>query len=277
MEYQPYSIRQLLDSVSSGSIRIPAFQRGFVWDMDRVAYLMDSIYKRYPFGSLLFWRTKSKLAIERKLGVFELPTPKEDYPIDYVLDGQQRLTSIFSVFQTELKPTLKNEWTGIYFDNDIEEATKLKNGENSSFGEIDCKVDKDFFVGNQFHLSNANTKTFILMLANNIPKSFVSGSLIDLDKVLQKYNKPSEYVKMMPKGDALKDILDRALCPIDGFDDNFAKFIDKRAELLAVFAKQLIEPKMQGSKKIFIEVQHLFGIDGFSNRSDLNNNETQEF
>ncbi len=121
MEYQPYSIRQLLDSVNSGSIRIPAFQRGFVWEMDKVAYLMDSIYKRYPFGSLLFWRTKSKLAIEKKLGQFELPEPREDYPIDYVLDGQQRLTSIFSVFQTELKPTIDNGWLNIYFDLEADE------------------------------------------------------------------------------------------------------------------------------------------------------------
>ncbi|HEY9300736.1 MAG TPA: DUF262 domain-containing protein, partial [Phormidium sp.] len=117
----PYSIRQLLDSVNSGSIRIPAFQRGFVWKMDNVAYLMDSIYKRYPFGSLLFWRTRSKLAIEKKLGHFELPEPREDYPIDYVLDGQQRLTSIFSVFQTELKPTLDNGWLDIYFDLEADE------------------------------------------------------------------------------------------------------------------------------------------------------------
>lgn len=121
MEYQSYSIRQLLDSVSNGGVRIPAFQRGFVWDMDRVAYLMDSIYKNYPFGSLLLWRTKYKLAVERKLGQFELPQPKEDYPIDYVLDGQQRLTSIFSVFQTELEPTSRDGWLGIYFDFEADE------------------------------------------------------------------------------------------------------------------------------------------------------------
>ena len=51
MEYQHYPIRKILDSVISGEIRIPAFQRGFVWEMDRVAYLLDSIYKGYPFGS----------------------------------------------------------------------------------------------------------------------------------------------------------------------------------------------------------------------------------
>lgn len=76
MEYQSYSIRKILDAVTRGEIRIPAFQRGFVWEMDRVAYLLDSIYKGYPFGSLLFWRTKQKLAAERKLGTFTLPDPR---------------------------------------------------------------------------------------------------------------------------------------------------------------------------------------------------------
>lgn len=116
MEYQHYSIRKILDSVISGEVRIPAFQRGYVWEMDRVAYLLDSIYKGYPFGSLLFWRTKNKLAVERNLGTFTLPDPRVDYPIDYVLDGQQRLTSIFTVFQTELVPAANPEWSDIYFD-----------------------------------------------------------------------------------------------------------------------------------------------------------------
>jgi hypothetical protein len=112
------TIREILDQVSRGQIRIPAFQRGYVWEPDRVAYLMDSIYKRYPFGSLLFWRTDAKLRIERDLGPFQLPEPKADYPVDYVLDGQQRITSIFGVFQTELKPLSAVAWQDIYFDLD---------------------------------------------------------------------------------------------------------------------------------------------------------------
>ncbi len=118
MDYQSYSIRKILDAVTSGGIRIPAFQRGFVWEMDRVAHLLDSIYKGYPFGSLLFWRTKQQLAAERNLGTFILPDPEDSYPIDYVLDGQQRLTSIFTVFQTELKSENNRDWTDIYFDLD---------------------------------------------------------------------------------------------------------------------------------------------------------------
>ena len=112
------TIRQLLQRITDGEIRIPAFQREFVWDPDRVQFLMDSIFKGYPIGTVLFWRTKEKLSFDRDLGPFTLPEPKKEYPIDYVLDGQQRLTSIFSTFQTELtkNPDSKVKWVDIYFD-----------------------------------------------------------------------------------------------------------------------------------------------------------------
>jgi len=109
------SIREILDSVYRGQVRIPAFQRGFVWEPDRVAFLIDSIYKGYPFGALLFWRTNEQLRTENKLGPFDLPEPAADFPIDYVLDGQQRVTSIFGVFQTELIGE-SDTWKDVYFD-----------------------------------------------------------------------------------------------------------------------------------------------------------------
>ena len=125
MEYQSFSIRALTDDILKGAIRIPAFQRDFVWDFDHVAYLMDSIYKKYPFGSLLFWRTKNRLSSDKKLGFFKLPEAPDEYPVNYVLDGQQRITSIFSVFQTELEP-LSDKWPEIYFnivsDHDYQES-----------------------------------------------------------------------------------------------------------------------------------------------------------
>ncbi|HHT5657834.1 TPA: GmrSD restriction endonuclease domain-containing protein [Klebsiella pneumoniae] len=120
------TVREILDSVYRGQIRIPAFQRGFVWDPDRVAFLIDSIYKGYPFGSLLYWRTNEALQTERNLGPFTLPMPQADFPIDYVLDGQQRITSIFGVFQTELQRGQDEGWKDIYFDytqaEDVQES-----------------------------------------------------------------------------------------------------------------------------------------------------------
>ena len=109
------TIRKVIDKISSGEIRIPSFQLGFVWDSDAVAFFVDSLYKGYPVGAVLLWRTREQLVNERDLGHFTLPEPTKDYPIDYVLDGQQRLTSIFSVFQTELTPQEDANWQDIYY------------------------------------------------------------------------------------------------------------------------------------------------------------------
>ncbi|EKN3755408.1 DUF262 domain-containing protein [Yersinia enterocolitica] len=128
MSISTITIRKLLQLISEGEVRIPAFQRDFVWEPDRVQFLMDSLYKGYPIGTLLLWRTKEKLDHDRLLGPYELPEPKKEYPIDYVLDGQQRITSIFATFQTELEKQEDNtiNWLDIYFDinarNDVQDS-----------------------------------------------------------------------------------------------------------------------------------------------------------
>lgn len=112
-----FSIRDILTKIQDGIIRIPTFQRGFVWDSDTVAFLMDSIYKGYPFGTVQLWRTREKLKTERALGPFPIFQRDDQYPIDYVLDGQQRITSIFGVFQTEVALPVNTENPfKIYFD-----------------------------------------------------------------------------------------------------------------------------------------------------------------
>ncbi|HCA6661171.1 DUF262 domain-containing protein [Pseudomonas aeruginosa] len=112
---EPLTIRKLIDRISSGDIRIPAFQRNFVWEPDQVAFLLDSIYKGFPIGTVILWKTDTRLKAEKKMGYFTLPEPQKDYPVNYVLDGQQRLTSLFSVFQSDLEPDSK-EWVDVYFD-----------------------------------------------------------------------------------------------------------------------------------------------------------------
>jgi hypothetical protein len=57
---------------------------------------MDSIVKGYPVGTLIFWRTKDRLRSVRNIGNLTLPDPAEGEFVDYVLDGQQRLTSLFA-------------------------------------------------------------------------------------------------------------------------------------------------------------------------------------
>ena len=73
------SIRKIIEKTLSGEIRIPSFQRGFVWEPEKVAFFIDSLYKGYPIGSLLFWRTNIRLENERQLGNYSLPEPTKGY------------------------------------------------------------------------------------------------------------------------------------------------------------------------------------------------------
>ncbi|MFH7322087.1 DUF262 domain-containing protein [Aeromicrobium sp. JJY06] len=120
---EPLPLRKVIEKINDGAIRIPGFQRKFVWEPIRAALLMDSIYKGYPFGSVLLWRTRTELKTEKMVGGFELPDPEKDYPIDYVLDGQQRLTSIFATFQTSLPAPAEDpeSWLPIYYDFSAQE------------------------------------------------------------------------------------------------------------------------------------------------------------
>lgn len=89
-------ILDLITSIKQGETKIPQFQRKFVWKEEQALNLLDSIAKNYPVGSLLLWRTTDKLPTERNIGEFRLPLTDDLSPTDYVLDGQQRLTVIYS-------------------------------------------------------------------------------------------------------------------------------------------------------------------------------------
>jgi len=87
-------IEELVLKVKTGDIKLPKFQRPFVWKKEDVLALLDSIYKSYPIGSILLWFTKEKLASERRIGDLEINERPEEYPTNYLLDGQQRLSTL---------------------------------------------------------------------------------------------------------------------------------------------------------------------------------------
>jgi len=91
-------IDKLLQRIESGDIKIPAFQRGFVWNQEQVIELLHTIYWNFPMGSVLLWETHDRLKAAREVAGLAIPARPDTYPVNYVLDGQQRLSSIFGVF-----------------------------------------------------------------------------------------------------------------------------------------------------------------------------------
>src|SRR5262245_5361569 len=87
-------IEELARRIRSGDILLPKFQRDFVWDRSQVRDLLDSIVRKYPIGSVLLWQSRQELRSENRIADLEIQLPKPDYPVNYLLDGQQRLSTI---------------------------------------------------------------------------------------------------------------------------------------------------------------------------------------
>src|SRR5262245_20247972 len=86
-------ISTILSQVDLGAMALPEFQRGYVWNRDQVRKLLTSLYRRYPVGGLLIWKTRTDAAHTRGDGQLQ-----PGY-VDLILDGQQRITSLYGVIR----------------------------------------------------------------------------------------------------------------------------------------------------------------------------------
>ena len=91
----PYPVSILLNNIESGDIALPDLQRPFIWAPKQIRDLFDSLYCGFPAGFILLWEIGSKPRKTRQIGVGE----RAREPRFLVIDGQQRLTSLFSVMK----------------------------------------------------------------------------------------------------------------------------------------------------------------------------------
>lgn len=128
LENAPKNYSTLINEVTTGQVKIPQFQRKFVWDKKASAKLIDSILKGYPIGTFIFWRTDEQLRAVRNIGNIELPTQSHGEHVNYVLDGQQRITSFYAAIKGEMieRDNGKSEdFSEIYLDLDVSDDEEI--------------------------------------------------------------------------------------------------------------------------------------------------------
>jgi hypothetical protein len=87
-----YNLTTLIQQIDMGVIGLPDIQRPFVWKDTKVRDLFDSMYKGYPVGYFLFWANAN---VEGTKGIGT--ASKQKHPTLLIVDGQQRLTSLYAV------------------------------------------------------------------------------------------------------------------------------------------------------------------------------------
>lgn len=91
-----YSLNHLIEDISRGQVALPDIQRPFVWSSAKIRDLFDSMYRGYPIGTLMLWETGADSGM-RRIGAGEL----DRVPQLLIVDGQQRLTSLYAVLTGE--------------------------------------------------------------------------------------------------------------------------------------------------------------------------------
>lgn len=163
-------IDKLIKRIDSGDIRIPAFQRAYVWKQNQILELLDSIITNYPISSILLWYTSDRLKHTRNIAGYLIPDTKIEYPVNYVLDGQQRISSIYAVFSDRAQQDEQTEQYNpnlnifeIYYD--------FENQKFKPLGEVDTTKDSIIYLKNLI-----DTTKLIPALANLNPKYHTEAS-----------------------------------------------------------------------------------------------------
>lgn len=130
MTYKTKTIKNILDDVISGRMYLPAIQRKYVWKDSQITRLFDSIMLNYPIGTFLFWKVKKETVNQKDYSMYEFireyherdmhknplaPQPflevTKDETMWAVLDGQQRLTSLYIALQGSMSRKLpRKQW-----------------------------------------------------------------------------------------------------------------------------------------------------------------------
>lgn len=129
MGYRKLSIKEAVNYISEGRMFLPEIQRKFVWSEEQIENLFDSLLLGYPIGALLFWKTSKKILNndDTALNLYEFirdyherdnkDNKKAPWPItsDFesyyiVLDGQQRLSSLYIAIKGSLSRKLPRHW-----------------------------------------------------------------------------------------------------------------------------------------------------------------------
>ena len=112
-------VSAILDNIDRGGLSLPMFQRGYVWTRPQVKKLMQSLYRGYPVGGLLIWETRAEEVAVRNSGQVSAAGS-----ISLLLDGQQRVSSLYGVMKGAAPPFFDgdaNAFADLFFHLENEE------------------------------------------------------------------------------------------------------------------------------------------------------------
>ena len=210
IEHGEKSFKDIINDIDNGRLKLPPFQRGYVWNSEQIIDLLDSIYNYYPIGSFILWETKEQLSASRNIAGYILPNVDPDWPFYYVLDGQQRISTIYALFSENVNLDNNDDYSpeaeifDIYYDISRgkfihkSEIHEYLGHQNQQLTFID---DKKIYEReeNFFRLKDLMSKNFRSLTRNF--SHHETSKLDDLYNKFHDYPLPCIYIKRVPKNE----------------------------------------------------------------------------
>jgi hypothetical protein len=183
-----WNLKDIFNELERGNIKIPRFQRGYVWERSKIAKLLNSIYKQYPIGSFFVWMASLDYKnFCREITELNLPIQPESNKYSFILDGQQRITSLYVALKG--KTLNGTDFSAICFNLEKKEfqIPRLKNEKHNipawklfhttAYGDVFAEymsIDRD----------KANTWRECQEVFSNYPISLIKTLDMDLEQVV---------------------------------------------------------------------------------------------
>jgi|CXWK01.1.fsa_nt_gi hypothetical protein len=263
------SLASLMNDMFQGRIRVPRFQRVFVWERKRIQELLDSMYKEYPIGTIFLWNSPPKYNhLIRTVDYLGVPQPKDGANYSLIVDGQQRLTSLFAVVYGR---TIEGEdYRKIVFDltpRDLSKRFLYREPDNRRWISVKTVIDRDFQIYNNLP-SDEHREQYqhCANLLANYPFSVVTVDEMDIDDAIEIFER-----------------INRSGKPLNRFDLITASILSDDFDLREKTQSDIVEPLEQigfGTIEETSVVQSLAlvikGRTESSTQMELTNNEVKE-
>ena len=120
---------KLVERIAAGKIRVPRFQRTFVWKQTDLHALLDSVLRGFPIGSILVWDTEETVETTERVGPVDVDPPPAGL-VGYLLDGQQRVSTLVGTLRLpdDAEPIVDQVDWRVYCDLDNREFLRAPAG-----------------------------------------------------------------------------------------------------------------------------------------------------
>lgn len=184
-----WNLAKVFNELENGNMRIPRFQRAYVWERSKIVSLLNSIYNQYPIGSFFLWDTDTNMdGFCRDITEFGFPQKPESNKFSFILDGQQRITSLYVTLKGRTLNNVDYKTICFNLEKRVFKVPNLKTEQynipawkiydDSEYG----KLLKEYYGSGQIELGEVIQQCHELL--NNYPVSIIKSLNMQLDEVV---------------------------------------------------------------------------------------------